>query len=76
MLYEVITELDGIETATRIRAQSDVPLIFVSAYGDEDTRARAEAASPTAFLIKPLDMRALLRILAEMKSSGNGSGES
>lgn len=67
-------ELDGVETARRIKGKRDVPVIFVSAYGDEKTRARAEAVHPLAFLIKPLDMRVLLRTLDDLPR-GNGSGQ-
>lgn len=65
-------ELDGIETAARIKAAHDVPVIFVSAYGDDKTRERAKATRPSAFLVKPLDMRVLLRTLSEVRPEDHG----
>mgnify|MGYP005857001937 CR=1 FL=1 len=65
-------ELDGIETAARLKAAHDVPVIFVSAYGDDKTRERAKATRPDAFLVKPLDMRILLRTLSEMRPPDKG----
>jgi len=56
-------ELDGIETARRIRLSHDVSVIYVTAYSDESTRARAQATSPLAYLIKPLDTRLLAQAL-------------
>ena len=48
-------DLDGIETAQAIRRDSNVPVVFVSAYVDEKTRSRADATHPFAFIPKPLD---------------------
>jgi len=48
-------DLDGIETAKLIRRDSDVPVVFVSAFVDEVTRSRAAEAGPFAFMAKPLD---------------------
>ncbi len=46
-------ELDGIETARAIRSQSQVPVVFVSAYVDDQTRGRAAETQPYAFMPKP-----------------------
>ncbi|WP_300162486.1 response regulator [Solidesulfovibrio sp.] len=48
-------DLDGIETAEAIRRDSEVPVVFVSAYVDETTRSRADETKPFAFMPKPLD---------------------
>lgn len=48
-------EMDGIETAREIRRDSEVPVVFVSAYVDEQTRRRAAETRPFAFMPKPLD---------------------
>jgi signal transduction histidine kinase/ActR/RegA family two-component response regulator len=45
--------IDGIETARQLRAQRDVPVIFLTAYGDVDTLERAKQAAPNGYLIKP-----------------------
>ena len=62
-------DLDGIETAKLLRRDSDVPVVFVSAFVDSGTRDRAAEAHPFDFLPKPLDeydLQALLdRLLPE-----------
>jgi two-component system, response regulator PdtaR len=47
--------MDGIEAARRIRAQRDTPVIFITAHGDEATRAHIERIIPGApVLAKPI----------------------
>lgn len=46
---------DGIETAQRILSRFDVPIIYLTAYADEETIARAKATSPYGYLLKPVD---------------------
>jgi CheY-like chemotaxis protein len=48
-------DIDGVETARRIRETSDATIIFVTAYSDAPTLARIEAAVPGAtVLAKPV----------------------
>jgi|GEM_PF-3120970 len=49
-------EIDGIETAARIREASDVPVCFVTAYSGDETIARAEKAGAVAYLSKPFEV--------------------
>lgn len=58
--------MDGIETARRIRRNSDVPVVFVTAYVDERTRRLAAQASPLAFVAKPLDEYDLGALLGQL----------
>ncbi|MCX6876545.1 MAG: response regulator [Verrucomicrobia bacterium] len=44
--------MDGIAAASEIRRHHDIPVIFMSAYADEETRQRAAAAEPAGFLSK------------------------
>jgi len=48
-------ELDGIDTAKRIKENFNIPVIFVSAYIDEETISRAKAIIPDGFIRKPFD---------------------
>jgi len=57
--------LDGVETAERLRAERDLPVIFLTAYADPATVARAKQATPYGYLVKPFD-DALLLITVEM----------
>lgn len=50
---------DGVDLAVRLRKDFGLRSIFLTAYGDPETRARAEAARPLAILSKPLRKRAL-----------------
>lgn len=61
--------IDGVEAARRIVKLRELPVIFVSAYGDEATRARIEAAAPGAQLIaKPVTPAALRRALDNLSA--------
>ncbi len=51
--------LDGIETATRIRASKDIPIIYLTAFADETTIQRASKTSAYGYLIKPFGDREL-----------------
>lgn len=51
--------LDGIDTATQIRRQHDVPIIYLTAYADDDTVARAQLTEPAGYLLKPFVEREL-----------------
>ncbi len=53
-------DLDGIEAARVIRSRSNVPIVFVTSYGDEDTIKRAEETHPSGFIIKPFHGNMLL----------------
>jgi len=55
--------LDGIETAKLLHQADDVPVIFVTAYIDDQTRRRAAETGPLAFVAKPLDEIDLGRLL-------------
>jgi FixJ family two-component response regulator len=47
------------------RAGHAVPIIFISAHGDEDARRRAMAAGSLGFLSKPFDEGALLDLVRQ-----------
>jgi two-component system, cell cycle sensor histidine kinase and response regulator CckA len=52
-------ETDGITAAERIRASSDIPVIFLTAYADAATLRRAQVPDPFGYLLKPFDERDL-----------------
>lgn len=47
--------MDGIEAAESIRHELLIPSIFVTGNTDEETRRRAMAAAPVAYLQKPVE---------------------
>jgi CheY-like chemotaxis protein len=58
--------MTGLELLPRVRElRPDVPVIMITAYGDEDTRARALKAGAAGFLTKPVDFKALHEQIAE-----------
>jgi CheY-like chemotaxis protein len=59
--------MDGIEAARRIREQRDTPIIFVTAHGDEATRAQIERVLPgTPVLAKPITAERLKDAIASV----------
>lgn len=51
--------VDGIEAAYQIKAEFDVPIVYLTAYSDARTLRRAAETGPDAFLLKPFDEREL-----------------
>lgn len=51
--------LDGIETAERIRANHNIPVVYLTAYADEVTLQRAKTTEPFGYIVKPFDEREL-----------------
>jgi CheY-like chemotaxis protein len=51
--------MDGIEAAVRIRYELEIPVVFVTAQGDDATLARAQAAEPFGYIVKPFELREL-----------------
>ncbi len=52
-------EMDGIEAARHIQRRHDVPIVFVTAYADDATLARARETYPYGYLVKPVQDNAL-----------------
>jgi PAS domain S-box-containing protein len=52
-------DIDGIEAAQRIRDKSSVPVIYLTAYADEETLARAQVTEPFGYLLKPVNDKEL-----------------
>ncbi|MDD5093629.1 MAG: ATP-binding protein [Dehalococcoidia bacterium] len=51
--------MDGIETAAAIRARQDIPVIYLTAYADQQTVQRAKITAPMGYLVKPFQDRDL-----------------
>ena len=56
---------DGIETAHSLKAQFDVPVVYLTAHADEVTLQRATATTPHGYLLKPIKA-------AELRSDNDG----
>jgi signal transduction histidine kinase len=51
--------LDGVATASLIPPAHRIPIIYLTAYSDEATLARASATNPFGYLLKPFNEREL-----------------
>lgn len=52
-------EMDGIDTAEKIHSNFNIPVVFLTAYGDEKTLERAKVTEPFGYIIKPFKQREL-----------------
>jgi len=52
-------EMDGIEAAQQIRALCNIPVVYLTAFADEQTLQRAKTTGPFGYLIKPFEEREL-----------------
>ena len=62
MLMDIVMpgRLDGISAASRINKALNIPVIFLTAYADEEMIERAKPIGPYAYVLKPLQERQLL----------------
>lgn len=75
MDIQLADKMRGTEAAEHLKKQMDVPVIFLTAYCDENVLEQAEKSFPHGYLIKPFDRReleasirmALVRHQAELK---------
>lgn len=52
-------EMDGTEASARIRDQTGIPVVMLTAFSDKETIRRAEAAGALAYLVKPVNEQEL-----------------
>ena len=52
-------EVDGIEAASTIRSLYKIPIIYLTAYEDEETLDRAKITEPLGYILKPFEERDL-----------------
>jgi two-component system KDP operon response regulator KdpE len=56
----VLPDIDGVEVCRRLREWSEMPIIVLSAVGDEDAKVRALAAGADDYVTKPFGPRELV----------------
>jgi len=59
-------QMDGIEAVASIRKHLNVRVVYMSAYIDEATLARAQATQPDAFLHKPFSNNSFQEMLQQV----------
>ncbi len=52
-------EYDGIEAARILREELEIPVVFLTAYGDEHLISRAKSVRPLGYILKPFQDMAL-----------------
>jgi len=52
-------DMDGIEAANEIMSQYHIPVVYLTAFSDEEMLARAKITEPFGYLIKPFDEKEL-----------------
>lgn len=66
----VLPDIDGVEVCRRLREWSEMPIIVLSAVGDEDAKVRALAAGADDYVTKPFGPRELVaRLEAVLRRS-------
>ena len=64
----LLPDIDGVELARRLREWTDMPLIVLSAVGEEDAKVRALAAGADDYVTKPFGPRELVaRLQANLR---------
>ncbi|MCD1296159.1 hypothetical protein CUJ83_14240 [Methanocella sp. CWC-04] len=53
-------EMDGIQAAEYVHSNLDIPVIFLTAYADENTLKRAKITEPFGYILKPFEERELV----------------
>jgi two-component system KDP operon response regulator KdpE len=67
----VLPDGDGVELCARLREWSQMPIIVLSAIGDEDAKVRALAAGADDYITKPFGPRELIaRLQANLRRIG------
>ena len=56
--------MDGIDAAQLIRTQCQIPVVFLTAYADDETVRRASRAEPFGYLLKPFEDLHLRSVIA------------
>ncbi len=64
MDIQLMGMLNGVKTAEQIRARSDIPIIYLTAYADEALVQQAKMTRPYGYLVKPVQPEELRSTIA------------
>ena len=59
-------EMDGVEAVSRIRRRREIPVIYMTAFGDAETLKRAHDVCTFGYLSKPLELLELQHAIEAM----------
>lgn len=69
----MLPDLDGVEVTRRLRQWSEMPILVLSALGEEDEKVRALQAGADDYIVKPFGSRELVaRLEAALRRAGRG----
>jgi PAS domain S-box-containing protein len=71
--------MNGIETATELKRNHELPVIYLTAFADDDTVSRAKKTEPYGYIVKPIDdteLRSTLEIALYKRRSDQKVRES
>ena len=72
----MLPDIDGVEVAERLREWSEMPIIVLSAVGEEDEKVRALEAGADDYVTKPFGSRELIaRLQAALRRAGADAEE-
>jgi CheY-like chemotaxis protein len=52
-------EMDGVEASEKIRSRFNIPVVYLTAYSDDNILDRAKRTEPFGYIIKPFDEKDL-----------------
>ncbi|MBN1993196.1 MAG: PAS domain S-box protein [Anaerolineae bacterium] len=52
-------QMDGVAAAEQIRAHYNIPVVYLTAYADDETLARAKITGPFGYILKPFGVKEL-----------------
>jgi len=61
--------MSGIEAATKITAEDNIPIIFMTGYSDENLRMEADKVNPLGYFMKPIDMNEVLDAIKKLNDN-------
>jgi PAS domain S-box-containing protein len=61
VLMDIVLQggMDGIEASHMIRFRFNIPVVYLTAYADDDILERAKVTEPVGYIVKPFEERAL-----------------
>lgn len=71
----VLPDIDGVEVCRRLREWSELPIIVLSAVGEEEAKVRALAAGADDYVTKPFGPRELIARLGAVLRRAGGEPE-
>ena len=56
-------DLDGVQTAAIIKSKKNIPVIYLTAFADDEILEKAKLTDPFGYLLKPFDIRDLKKTI-------------